>query len=83
MMPDDILINTPLGKLRNRHLPIRLLIITILVYLIGGVNGSYPIMFGSGILVSWIYLRFYQKHNNGYNGDMAETFTFHRFTDNI
>ena len=31
------------------------------------------------LLVSWVYLRFYQRHSNGNSGDMAESFTFASF----
>jgi membrane associated rhomboid family serine protease len=78
IMPDNILVNSPFGKLRNRHIPILLLIIAILLRLVGALEGPYPIMFGAGILVSWMYLRFYQKHSNGNRGDMADNFTFAR-----
>ena len=78
IMPDHMIINSPFGKLRNRHIPVLLLIIAIIVRLVGGVDGPFPIMWGMGILVSWTYLRFYQKHSNGNRGDMAENFTFAR-----
>ncbi|XP_064633207.1 transmembrane protein 115-like [Lineus longissimus] len=79
IMPDNILVNSPFGKLRNRHIPILLLIIAIMLRLAGALDGPYPIMFGAGILVSWTYLRFYQKHSNGNRGDMADNFTFASF----
>lgn len=80
VMPDHILVNSPFGKLRNKHIPLWLLVCAILVRLLGIVDGPYPIMFAMGLLVSWIYLRFYQKHSNGNRGDMAESFTFARYT---
>ncbi len=78
VMPDHVLINSPFGKLRNKHIPHFLLYLAIIMRIIGGVDGPYPIMFGMGLLVSWVYLRFYQKHNNGNRGDMADSFTFAR-----
>jgi hypothetical protein len=51
----------------------------ILLRIAGLLPGSYPYMFGNGIIVSWIYLRFYQKHTNGNRGDMADTFSFASF----
>lgn len=36
-------------------------------------------MFGSGIVFSWTYLRFYQRHTNGSRGDHAENFNFARY----
>ena len=79
VMPDHILINSPFGKLRNRHIPLSLLYLAVIVRLIGGVDGPFPIMFGNGLFISWVYLRFYQKHNNGNRGDMADSFTFARY----
>lgn len=79
VMPDSCLATLPLGKLRNTHIPLSLLVITILLRLVGLLPGPYPIMFGWGIVVSWIYLRFYQKHTNGNRGDMADNFCFASF----
>lgn len=79
VMPDHILITSPLGKLRNTHIPLLLLILSIVLRLVGALDGPYPFMFGWGIVVSWVYLRFYQKHSNGNRGDMAENFSFASF----
>lgn len=79
VMPDHCLATLPLGKLRNTHIPLSLLVITIVLRLLGLLPGPYPIMFGWGIVVSWIYLRFYQKHTNGNRGDMADNFGFARY----
>ena len=79
VMPDHVLVNSPFGKLRNRHIPLWMLLLSFVVRLTGGVDGPFPIMFGLGIVVSWTYLRFYQKHSNGNRGDMAESFAFARY----
>lgn len=78
IMPDLVLINSPFGKLRNKHIPLWLLCFAVLARIIHIVDGPYPIMFGMGIITSWIYLRFYQKHSNGNRGDLAESFSFAR-----
>ena len=78
IMPDHVLINSPFGKLRNKHIPTLMLYLAIIMRIIGGVDGPYPIMFCNGLLVSWVYLRFYQKHSNGNRGDMADSFTLAR-----
>ena len=78
VMPDHILVNSPFGKVRNKHVPCSLLYVAILARIIGIVDGPYPFMFGAGILVSWTYLRFYQKHSSGNRGDMADSFMFAR-----
>lgn len=79
IMPDHVIINSPFGKLRNKHIPMIMLYIAIVARIAGIVDGPYPIMFGAGLLVSWCYLRFYQKHNNGNRGDMADNFMFASF----
>ena len=81
VMPDHILVNSPFGKVRNKHVPFTLLYLAIIVRILGLVDGPYPIMFGMGILVSWIYLRFYQKHSSGNRGDMADSFMFARYVE--
>lgn len=79
VMPDNILLSAPFGgKIRNTHIPLLLLILTLILRLVGLLDGPYPIMFGWGILLSWTYLRFYQKHTNGNRGDMADNFNFAR-----
>lgn len=78
IMPDLVLVNSPFGKLRNKHIPLWLLVFAIIARLIGIEDGPYPIMFGMGIVTSWVYLRFYQKHSNGNRGDLAESFSFAR-----
>ncbi|XP_050414555.1 transmembrane protein 115 [Patella vulgata] len=79
VMPDHILFTSPFGKLRNTHIPLLLLLTAITLRLVGLLDGPYPYLFGWGIMVSWIYLRFYQKHSNGNRGDMADNFSFASF----
>jgi len=78
IMPDHILIKTPIGKITNRNIPLMVWIVGLTLWLVGLLEGTHPTMFLSGLLISWIYLRFYQKHNNGTRGDMADNFTFAR-----
>lgn len=40
-------------------------------------------MFLYGLLVSWFYLRFVQKHPNGVRGDHSPSFAFHTFFPNV
>ena len=80
IMPDQVMFHTktPLGKVCNRHLPLILLLISIMLYFLGAVHGQYLTMVCCGISVSWVYLRFYQVHSNGSRGDMSENFKFSR-----
>jgi hypothetical protein len=73
-MPDHVLISSPFGKLRNLHIPLLLLVAAGLARLIGAVDPPFPVMFLWGLFISWVYLRFYQRHSNGSRGDMADNF---------
>ncbi|KAH0953020.1 hypothetical protein HN011_000311 [Eciton burchellii] len=83
IMPDHILLKTPIGKITNRNIPLMVWIVGLILWLVGLLEGTHPTMFLSGLLISWIYLRFYQKHNNGTRGDMADNFTFASFFPNV
>lgn len=82
IMPDLVLVKTPLGKLSNRNVPLSVFFVSLLFWAVGLLDGTYPTMFLSGLLTSWIYLRFYQYHSNGTRGDMADYFTFARWVLN-
>ncbi|XP_013178039.1 PREDICTED: rhomboid-like protein 19 [Papilio xuthus] len=79
IMPDHLLIKTPLGKLTNRSLPLLILIAAIILWAVGALEGTYPCMWGSGTILSWVYLRFWQRHSSGTRGDMADNFSFDNF----
>ncbi|KAK9878670.1 hypothetical protein WA026_023119 [Henosepilachna vigintioctopunctata] len=83
IMPDLVIVKTPLGKLSNRNVPLTAFFGSLVCWLIGLLDGTYPTMFLSGLIVSWIYLRFYQKHSNGTRGDMADYFNFASFFPNV
>lgn len=61
-----------------RNMPLIVAILSILFWLCGILDGTTPTMFISGLIVSWVYLRFYQLHGNGNRGDGSESFTFAR-----
>merc|ERR1711972_151222 len=83
VMPDHVLARTPLGKITNRHIPLSVFGLTFLLWAIGAVEGSYCTMFGTGLIVSWVYLRFYQVHSNGSKGDTAESSSFATLFPNV
>lgn len=82
IMPDHLIFKTRYGRLTNRNVPLTVLILAIFCWAIGMLDGTYPAMFASGAIVSWIYLRFYQHHPNG-RGDSSESFTFVSFFPNV
>jgi len=73
-MPDHVIYRSPVGKITNRNIPLACFLLTFIMWAIGLVEGSYCTMFGSGLVISWIYLRFYQLHANGSRGDTADSF---------
>lgn len=76
IMPDLVLVKTPLGKITNRNIPLMVLVSSVVLWLVGLLDGTYPTMFLNGVVIGWTYLRFYQYHSNGTRGDMADNFTF-------
>jgi len=82
-MPDHILYRTSVGKFTNRNIPLTVFGLSFILWAIGLVEGSYCTMFGSGLVISWIYLRFYQMHANGSRGDTADGFAFASFFPNV
>jgi len=83
VMPDHVLARTPLGKITNRNIPLAVFGLSFIMWAVGMVEGSYCTMFGTGLLVSWVYLRFYQVHSNGSKGDMADSFAFATLFPNV
>lgn len=79
VMPDHpIVMGTPLGTFTNRNVPLSVLFLSIVLWLFGLVEGTYPLMFCNGIIISWIYLRFWQQHSNSRRGDPSEAFQFEK-----
>lgn len=79
LMPDHPIIGTPLGTFTNRNVPLSVLLLSVILWLIGLLEGTYPLLFCNGIIVSWVYLRFWQAHSNERRGDRSsETFQFEK-----
>ncbi|XP_071488161.1 transmembrane protein 115-like [Diadema antillarum] len=67
------------ARLRVNHLPLVLLILSVLLRIIGLVPPTHPFTTVAGMLTGWVYLRFYQRQSDGSRGDMAESFAFASF----
>lgn len=78
-MGDQVLLSNPLIKMRNKHIPIVAAGLILLARVAGVVPPPHLVLFTFGLVVSWVYLRFYQKHKDGTKGDSAEGFSFARF----
>ncbi|KER27301.1 hypothetical protein T265_05626 [Opisthorchis viverrini] len=81
-MGGKLLVNFPLGNIRYKHIPFISVVFAALLALLGITGRVSFMMFATGILVAWVYLRFFQRHSNGIVGDLADTFTFSGFFPN-
>lgn len=61
-----------------RNIPLTFMILSIILWALNLASGTPPVMFCSGLLTSFVYLRFYQRQTNGTRGTSAENFTFAR-----
>ena len=78
-MGDQIFLNTSFIKLRHKHLPLVAALVMFVARLLQLVPPPHLILFLSGLVVSWVYLRFYQRHKDGSKGDFASGFSFAKF----
>lgn len=62
-----------------RNVPLTVVFLSLILWLCGILDGTTPTMFIAGLIVSWTYLRFYQRHANGHRGDGSDSFTFARY----
>lgn len=76
IMPNLLIAKTPLGHMKLNNIPLIFMAISILFWAINILPGTYAVMFTSGLLSSFVYLRFYQHHGNGLKGNGSENFTF-------
>ncbi|UJR27239.1 hypothetical protein I4U23_008534 [Adineta vaga] len=79
IMPDTVLATTPFFKLKQDHVPLLIVLVSIGLWLARAVPIHFLIMLSFGIVISWTYLRFFQNHQNGTKGDMSATFSFASF----
>jgi len=83
VMPDLLIVKSRFGVLTNRDIPLTLVCVIIILSCLGLLSDTFPVMFISGLLVSFIYLRFFQRHGNRNRGDNADNFTFASFFPRI
>ena len=81
IMPDTMLLNIGVIRIKQDDLPLLFLIASTLLYLVNLIEFTFMIMLLFGLLNSWIYLRFFQVHKNGIKGDSSATFSFARYVD--
>ena len=80
IMPDWVICKICCGReLCCRDVPATLLCIVTCVNLLDFIEETYFVMFFWGLAVSWVYLRFWQKHPSGCRGDDSEHLSFVRY----
>jgi len=78
-VPDSIILTTPMGRLKNCHLPMMAIMGCAIAGLIGLLRPIAVLQVTIGTQIAWIYLRFYQPHDNEAftgRGDVSEHFTW-------
>ncbi|VDN99120.1 unnamed protein product [Rodentolepis nana] len=76
LTPDNILATLPLGKFRIKHIAFTMFFCFLFFPILRISDYVHFLLFSYGAFVTWIYLRFFQRHNNGDVGDTTDAFKF-------
>lgn len=79
-MGDTVVLTVP--QVRMKDVPMMGLLLVAILRLTTLLSSSLLASYGYGVLSSWVYLRFYQKHSRG-RGDMSDHFAFATFFPEI
>ncbi|GCC31768.1 transmembrane protein 115 [Chiloscyllium punctatum] len=79
-MGDTVVLKVP--QLRMKDVPMAVLVALGVLRLTTVLSSPLLASYGYGVLSSWVYLRFYQKHSRG-RGDMSDHFAFATFFPEI
>lgn len=76
-LPDSIILTTPIGRLKNTHLPACIVFGSSVLIAFGLLRWVALLQILCGIQIGWIYLRFLQPHDDGEpKGDPSEHFAW-------
>ncbi|KAM3725252.1 Transmembrane protein [Dirofilaria immitis] len=76
-LPDSILLTTPIGRVKNTHLPFCIIVAASLLIGFNLLRWVSLLQILFGVQISWIYLRFLQPHDDGEpKGDSSEHFAW-------
>ncbi|MCP9265479.1 ATP synthase F1 sector subunit alpha [Dirofilaria immitis] len=64
-LPDSILLTTPIGRVKNTHLPFCIIVAASLLIGFNLLRWVSLLQILFGVQISWIYLRFLQPHDDG------------------
>lgn len=79
LTPDGVLLALPSGKFRTKHATFTLILCFAIFAIFHVVTYIHLLLITFGVIVSWCYLRFFQKHTNGDVGDTTDGFKFSGF----
>ncbi|KAM3175809.1 hypothetical protein ACTXT7_007791 [Hymenolepis weldensis] len=82
LTPDNILATLPLGKFRIKHIAFTMFFCFLVFPILRISDFVHFLLFSYGAFVTWVYLRFYQRHSNGDIGDTTHAFKFSGFFPN-
>merc|ERR1712226_1286157 len=82
LLPEEVISSLPFLHIRVKHLPFTAFVICLIMTLLKFTGAPTLLLFSNGMLVSWIYLRFYQLHTT-IRGDLSDGFTFASFFPEI
>ena len=76
-LPDSIILTTPVCRFKNTHLPAIAVFFASVAVLVGVLRWIAVLQILFGIQIAWIYLRFYQVHDDGEpKGDTSDHFAW-------
>lgn len=76
-LPDSILLTTPICRFKNTHLPAIAIFFGYIAATLGILRWVAVLQMVLGIQIAWMYLRFYQYHDDGEpKGDSSEHFAW-------
>lgn len=76
-LPDGTVVATPLGRIKNTHMPVNAVLLSVVLAVAGFLRGAIPFQTLFALQISWSYLRFYQVHHDAeIIGDDSDHFTW-------
>ncbi|CDS39656.1 transmembrane protein 115 [Echinococcus multilocularis] len=82
LTPNNVLANLPLGKFRTKHIAFTIFFCFLLFAILRIIDYIHFLLLSYGAFVTWVYLRFFQRHSNGDIGDTTDAFKFSGFFPN-
>lgn len=83
-IPDLIVLTTPLGRIKNTHLPACAVLLASVLAIFGVLRWIALLQILLGIQTAWVYLRFLQAHGDGLpRGDSSDHFSWSTYVFHV